>query len=124
MALVDVNGDIRATGNVIAYHSSDARLKENILEITDALEKLASIRGVTYVWAEDAGLDTSGPNFNIYFPRTGQAGVIAQEVQEVMPDAVHVRDNDMLAIDYLHITALLIQCVRELKARVEQLESK
>jgi len=49
------SGEIRATNNITAYYSSDARLKENIVPISDALNKLSQIRGVTFDWTQEGG---------------------------------------------------------------------
>lgn len=113
--ILSVVGSISATGDIIAFSGSDARLKTNITEITDALDKVSQIRGVTYNWTDEA-------QQNSIHGAAPEAGVIAQEVQQVLPEIVTERDDGMLAVKYDRLTALLIQAVKELTARVEQLE--
>ena len=100
-------GDIVATGNVSA--SSDIRLKSDIEIITDAMSKLAEIRGVT-------------------FKRMGQrdrnAGVIAQEVETVLPEVVKTDQDGFKSVCYGNMIGLLVEAVKELSARVEELEIK
>lgn len=112
-------GEIRATNNVTAYYSSDARLKENIREITDALSALDKIRGVRYDW-KDEYLAAAGGEDD-YFIRKNDVGLIAQEVEEVLPEIVAVREDGYKAIKYERVVALLVQAVKELKAEVASL---
>jgi hypothetical protein len=87
---------------------SDLRLKSNLAPIEHALEKIGQIRGYDFDWA-----DGSGPSI----------GVIAQEIQKIIPCAVSER-NEYLHVDYSNIIPLLIECVRELSAKVELLSNK
>ena len=89
----------------------DARLKTNVKRITDALAKVEKINGVTFNWLNP----TADQN------RT-EAGVIAQEIQEVLPEVVTTREDGMLAVRYERIIALLIESIKELKQEVEQLK--
>ena len=100
-------GNLTAAGNVTAF--SDARLKEDIREITGAIEKLQSIRGVTYRMRD---------------ARERRAGVIAQEVQKVLPEVVFEHDDGYLHVAYGNMVSILISAVKELAARVEALESR
>jgi hypothetical protein len=115
-------GDIRATADVTAYYSSDARLKENIVEIDNALDKVKSIRGVTYDW-KDEYIESKG-GADDYFMRKNDVGVIAQEIEAVLPEIVAERDDGIKAVRYERLTALLIEAVKELSARVDELEKK
>lgn len=110
-----VTGAITATGDITAYYSSDARLKDNLQPITDALIKVKTLDGVTFNWnnlAEDKELDVR------------EAGVIAQQVQNILPEVVTQRDNGYLAVRYEKLVPLLIEAIKELNAKVEQLEKK
>ena len=110
-----ITGAITATGDITAFSASDVRLKTNITTIEDALNKVASINGVTFNWndlAEDK--DES----------IREAGVIAQEIQAVLPEVVTQRDNGYLAVRYEKIIPLLIEAIKELKTEVENLKSK
>jgi hypothetical protein len=108
-----VTGSISATGDIIAYASSDERLKDNIEPITDALDKVEKIRGVSFNWNDKQ---------NTY--EGHDIGVIAQEIEAVLPELVQTRDNGYKAVKYEKLTAVLIQAVKELSARVKELESK
>ena len=106
-----VNGAISSNGDVIAYASSDARLKTNVKRITNALAKVEKINGVTFDWLNPTADQT----------RT-EAGVIAQEIQEVLPEVVTTREDGMLAVRYERIISLLIESIKELAQEVEQLK--
>ncbi len=94
-------GDFVSPGNVTAY--SDVRLKENIQTIEDAVDKVSRMRGVTF--------DMNGKR---------SAGVIAQELQEVMPELVN--DGEYLSVAYGNLVSVLIEAVKELKAEIEELK--
>ena len=110
------SGEIRATGDITAYYSSDERLKENIQPIVNALSKVESINGNTYDWKE--GFE------EIHSHKGSDLGVIAQEVQSVLPDVVKERDNGYLAVDYIKLVPVLIEAIKELSAKVKELENK
>lgn len=96
-----------ATGNVTAY--SDARLKKNVIQITGALAKLSSVRGVTY---ERIDLED----------KRRHTGLIAQELQAVLPEAVWPADDGTLTVAYGNVVGLLVEAIHELQARVQTLE--
>ncbi len=100
-------GPITCNGNITAF--SDIRLKADIQVITDALEKVCSLRGVTYE-RTDTG--------------ERQTGLIAQEVQAVLPEAVTVGSDEIrtLSVAYGNLVGLLVESIKELTARVEALE--
>lgn len=110
---VDVTGGITATGDIVAYYSSDRELKENIIPIENALEKVEALGGYEFDWNDKQDI-YSGHDL----------GVIAQEVEAVLPELVQTRDNGYKAVKYEKLTAVLIQAVKELSARVKELESK
>ena len=111
-----INGAITATGDITAYYTSDERLKENIQPITNALSKVESISGNEYNWKE--GFD------EIHTKKGNDIGVIAQEIQKILPQAVIERDNGYLGVNYEKIIPLLIQSIKELSAKVKELENK
>ena len=115
-------GEIRATNNVTAYYSSDIRLKSNIKDIPNALDKVTYIGGKTFDWSDNYIAEHGGEDG--YFVQKSDFGVIAQDVQEVFPQAVRTRDDGTLAVDYAKLSALAFAAIAELKARIEQLESK
>ena len=79
--------------------TSDIRLKNNIIPIRDALHKVLSLRGVNYNWKDTGVYDM---------------GLIAQDVQKVIPEVVHSDENGTLSINYAKLTALLIEAIREM----------
>ena len=111
-----VDGEIRAQADITAFYSSDERLKENIQPIVDALSKVESISGNTYDWK--AGFET------IHSHTGHDIGVIAQEIEKVLPEVVINRDNGYKAVQYEKIVPLLIEAIKELSAKVKELESK
>ena len=106
-------GEIRATGDITAYYSSDERLKENFNTLDGALDKVMEMNGYTFDWKEGIEDIVSHTGHDI--------GVKAQEVQAMYPELVHERDNGYLAVDYIKLTAVLLQAVKELNAKVDKL---
>jgi hypothetical protein len=104
---LEVGGSILASGNVTAY--SDIRVKDNVESIEGAIGKLNQIRGVTYTRTD---LDDKQRRF---------AGVIAQEIEQVLPEAVF--DNGRVkAVDYNATIALLIEAVKEQQGQINELK--
>ena len=93
--------------NVTAF--SDERLKDNIETLEDGLDKVEQLRGVTYTRDDRE-----------------EIGVIAQEVEKILPEIVLTANDEMgtKSVDYSRITAVLIEAVKELSARVKELENK
>jgi len=125
-------GEIRATNNVTAYYS-DERLKENITTISSALSKLLTLRGVTFNSNEIA--EQYG-----YTDKKEQVGVIAQDVEKVLPQVVVPAPFDIAqdedgneysksgenykTVHYDKLVPLLIEAIKELKGEIEELKSK
>jgi predicted nucleic acid-binding Zn-ribbon protein len=118
--VLNVSGEIRASNNITAYYSSDRRLKENIIPIANPLVKLNKINGVNFNWNESEIAKRGGEDG--YYVRKADVGVIAQEIQEVIPEAVATREDGTLAVNYEKIIPLLIEAIKELNAKVEKLE--
>ena len=110
-------GEIIATNDITAFYSSDERLKENIVDLEGALDKVKAMRGVTFDWKELSEEERK----TIHSHEGHDLGVIAQEVQAVYPELVHQRDHGYLSVDYVKLTAVLIQAVKELSAKVDEL---
>ena len=108
-----VTGDMSATGDVVAYYSSDKRLKDNIVRIENPLEKVGKIGGYTFDWNDKQETYTGK-----------DVGVIAQEIQEVLPELVTERDNGYLAVKYEKIVPLLIESIKELKQEIDDIKQK
>lgn len=113
-------GEIRATNNVTAFYSSDARLKENVHPIQNALGIVSAVGGKTFDWTQEYIAEHGGEDG--YFIRKGDFGVIAQDVQAVFPVAVRERGDGTLAVDYEKLVAVAFAAIAELKAEVEALK--
>jgi len=109
--VLNIQGSIVATGNVTAFGTipSDARLKEDVRPIEDALDIVKQLRGVSFVMKNT---------------KKASLGLIAQEVQEVLPSLVYQGPDEMLSVAYANMVGVLIEAVKELSDRVEQLEKK
>ena len=115
-------GEVRATNNITAYYSSDERLKEDITYIEDALSKVGEIQGVEFNWTQQY-IDEHGGEDG-YFVRRHDVGLIAQEVETVLPEVVADREDGFKAVKYDRVVALLVNAIHELTERVEELESQ
>jgi len=88
--------------DVTAFYSSDERLKDNVQVLESSLEKIDKIRGVSFDWTADA-------------PHAGHdVGVIAQEIEKVLPEVVITRENGMKAVKYEKLVPLLIEGIKDL----------
>ena len=109
-----VEGDIAASGDIVAFNTSDERLKNNIQPIQNALDKVNTLGGYTFDWNEELQKARKGHDI----------GVIAQEVQSVLPEIVVQRENGYLAVDYEKLVPVLIEAIKELSAKIKELEKK
>jgi len=103
----NLSGAFTATGNITAF--SDARLKDNVETIEGALDKVSQMRGVTYNYKSDLNDGQRG------------TGVIAQEMQQVMPEVV--QEGEYLSVAYGNIEGVLIESIKELKTQIEELKN-
>ena len=111
---IDNSGNGIFEGNVTGFGSaSDIKLKENVEVITNALEKVKELKGVNFNYKKDGKRST---------------GLIAQDLQKVLPEAVYtskdLEDEEHLAIRYGNTVGLLVEAIKELEARVKELEGK
>ena len=107
-----INGTITATGDITAYYTSDKRHKNNIQTIPNALEKVSKLNGVTWEWNDDVNEVTKS---------TPKTGLIAQEVQEVLPEVVTERQDGFLALDYSKMMGLLVEAIKEQQTKIHSL---
>ena len=100
-------GNFTATGDITAF--SDARVKENIETIDNALDKVTQLRGVEYnrIGAEEKSI-----------------GVVAQEIREVLPEVVKENEDGMLSVAYGNITGVLIEAIKEQQKQIEELKAQ
>jgi predicted RecB family endonuclease len=97
---------IYATENIVAY--SDRRAKENIVTIDSALDRVLQMRGVFYTRIDDE-------------KKKRQVGVIAQEIQEILPEVVTYCDvNDEYGVAYGNLTGILIEAVKDQNKIIEK----
>lgn len=118
-ATAAATGQLRASGDIIAFAASDMALKENIVPISNALDKVKQLTGITYDWTKEF-LDRNGGEDPIYL-RKKDIGLLAQEVQLVLPEIVARREDGYLAVKYDRVVALLVEAIKDLSAQVEKL---
>ena len=118
---VENDGDIHADGNVIAYSTtiSDERLKKDIVKIDGALDKVSQLNGYTFEYLADG---------------KKSAGVIAQEVEKVLPSAITEstlplkmgddNETEYKTVQYDQLHGLMIEAIKELKAEIEELKAR
>ena len=114
MAASATAGRIDAAGDVVAFSTSDIRFKENIKAIENPIEKIRKISGNTYNWKAELK-DIHGYEGN-------DVGVIAQEVEAVLPQLVQNRENGYKAVKYDKLVALLIEGIKEQQLQIEKLQ--
>jgi hypothetical protein len=113
-------GEIRAIDNITAYYSSDISLKENVNDITNAVDIVYQIGGKTFDWTDEYIQEHGGEDG--YFVQKSDFGVIAQDVERVFPLAVRKRQDGLLAVDYEKLCALAFAAIKELKDEIEILK--
>jgi hypothetical protein len=106
-------GRIDASGDIVAFSTSDKNFKENITPITNALEKISKISGNTYDWK---------PELKEFHGFEGNdVGVIAQEIEEILPQLVTTRETGYKAVKYDKLVALLIEGIKEQQQQIHSL---
>lgn len=111
-------GAIYAANDVVAYATSDQRLKKYPKNIPNALEKVSKINGVNFIWRKaDEEIQK-----NVHSFEGRDVGVLAQEIEKVLPEVVTTRDTGYKAVKYEKIVPLLIEAIKELKLEVDELK--
>jgi hypothetical protein len=113
MAASGTSGRIDASGDIVAFSTSDRNFKENITPIENALEKISKISGNTYDWKADM------KEFHGF--EGNDVGVIAQEIEEVLPQLVTTRETGYKAVKYDKLVALLIEGIKEQQTQIHSL---
>ena len=108
-------GRIDASNDVVAFSTSDIRLKDNIKTIDKALDKVNSIQGIEFDWIEKEEVHGNSGH---------DIGVIAQEIEKILPDVVTTRDSGYKAVKYEKIVPLLIEAIKELTNEINELKNK
>jgi hypothetical protein len=101
---LDVAGAVQATSFI---YSSDRLLKENIMPLTNSLEKVQQLQGVSFKW-KDTGRE--------------DIGLVAQDVEEVLPELVHTNSEGLKSLEYGNIVALLIEAIKEQQNQINELK--
>ena len=115
-------GEIRATNNITGYYTSDSRLKENIVNIPNALDRVAKLKGVRFDWCDSYIEERGGEDG--YFIKKHDTGLIAQDVLQVLPEVVREKKDGYLGIQYDKLVGLLVEAIKELRKEVNELKSK
>ena len=112
-------GKIEADGDVIEF-ASDKRLKENIIEIPNPLDKIKQLRGVYYDWKKDVEEKGFHPS-----RKTNEIGMIAQEIEQIIPQAIEPApfNKKYKTIKYNRIIPLLVECIKEQQKQIDELKS-
>ena len=112
---VGIGGALNVGADITAFASSDETLKENLVEISNAISKVGIITGYTFNWKTDTGYD--------YLDGKTDTGVIAQQVEALgLPGITTTRDDGTLAVRYERLVPILIEAIKELSAKVTALE--
>jgi len=114
------DGRIDASNDIVAYSSSDRRWKENIKPIDNALNKILKIGGYEFDWKELSEEERKTQHSN----EGHDVGVIAQEIEEVLPEVVTTRENGFKGVKYEKIVPLLIEGMKEQQSQIEELKSE
>ena len=112
MPATSTAGEIVAAADIIAFSSSDERLKDNVTPISDPIEKLSKIGGYEFDWKDNDECSHTGHD----------VGVIAQEIEQVLPDIVTTRDSGYKAVKYEKLTALLIEVTKSQQSQIDDLK--
>ena len=105
---VEVNGDLYVTGNT--YVDSDETLKKDIKPIQSSLSKVLDLQGVTYTWKEESD--------------RRHYGVIAQQVEEILPEVVKKGDDEIRKVAYMELIPVLIEAVKEQQKTITKLSNE
>ena len=119
LIIADTTGQAKFINDVVAFATSDKRLKENVKPLDNALDKINKINGVEFDWID--GKDKHGNS--VHSNEGHDIGVIAQEIEEVLPEVVTTRDNGYKAVKYEKIVPLLIQAIKEQQKQIEELKN-
>jgi trimeric autotransporter adhesin len=104
VVLRDSNGSISVTD---VNSTSDINLKNNINNLSNCLEKIEGINGVSFNWKSN---------------NQKSMGVIAQNIEEVFPELVNINDDNTKSVNYNGLIGVLVECIKELKNEINELK--
>jgi DNA polymerase III delta prime subunit len=114
--MLEVGGNITATGNITAYYSSDKRLKDNLIPIQNPFDKINKIGGYEFDWK---------PEYEeVHNSKGHDVGVIAQEIETSMPELVGKMHGGYMGVKYEKLTVYLLEAVKNLNNRLIELEEE
>ena len=112
---VGISGALNVGGDITAFSTSDESLKENLVTIPNAVDKVKSVSGYTFKWKAD------GPY--VHLNGKEDTGVIAQQIEALgLPGTTSLRDDGIKGVSYKKLVPLLIEAIKELDARIKTLE--
>lgn len=111
---IDSESELRCTGDVIAFSTSDIKLKTDVTPITNPISKIQQLSGNTFTWKSTAGRRKAGIT---------DVGVIAQEVNSVLPSITR-EVNGVMSVRYEKLIPLLIECVKDQQTQIDELKHK
>lgn len=110
---VGIQGALNVGADVVAFASSDERYKDNLQAIKNPIDKVKNLTGYTFTW-NDKHKQFNGNN---------DIGVVAQEVEKVLPEIVDTRDNGYKAVKYEKIVAVLIEAIKDQQKQIDELKT-
>ena len=112
---LNINEHLTVNGDITAYHSSDKRLKKNVEKIQNSIDKLSKINGYMFDWIENNGIHNN---------KGRDSGVIAQEIEAIIPELVITRENGYKALKYDKLIPLLIECIKYNQKEIIQIKKE
>jgi hypothetical protein len=110
-----VTDNLYARNDIIGNYSSDENLKDNIVVLDDALNRIESISGYSFDWNSKIGDDREG---------TPDYGVLAQEIENILPNAVTTNGRGYKTVSYNAVIPLLVEAIKELSAKVDRMQAE
>jgi len=104
---------LRSSGDVVAFYTSDERLKDNVKTISEPIYKLQQLRGVEYEWNDKQ---------DIYQEGTKDSGIIAQDVEKVLPQLVKENSNGYLGVRHDRLVGLLVESIKDQQKQIDDLK--
>jgi trimeric autotransporter adhesin len=126
------NGNVKVIGSV--SQTSDKNLKKNIVPLSGALKKVMELQGISFEWKTESELASAGlinrkgtkepDNKSFNFPEGTQLGVIAQDVEKIVPELVSTEADGLKSVDYIKMIPLLIEAIKDQQKQIEELKNQ
>ena len=121
-------GVVKVNGSTVT--TSDERFKDNIKSLEGSLQKVLNMRGVSYTWktkaemAEIRGVTPDSTDYSTRIQEGTQLGVIAQEIEKVVPEVVYTDEEGFKSVDYVKLTPVLIEAIKEQQSIIDTQDKK